>query len=278
MFEETNQTSIAQSMEGEGNVDGYREDIDLIDTVDSGEDDDVENDEIEDCGDDLFSEDGEQNQAELAEAEENPPFQLSDLEIVYNGKTTKLTEYPPEVIRTNFQKGLNYDHIKTENAALKASPAISLLQGAANMNGMPLNAYMESLQNDVDTMEYESMLQQGFSSEDAYGIVQSKRKEQNERMQNALHEMEKTEQTQKMYLSFVQRFPDVKPEEIPGQVWERHLQGEDLVGAYLDYQNRQLSEKLQMVHQNKESRKRAMGSALTDGPNHSDGFLSALFG
>lgn len=59
---------------------------------------------------------------------------------------------------------------------------------------------------------------------------------------------------------FLDVFPDVKAEDIPGEVWQRAAGGEGLVRAYALYENALLRSKLEALKQNGENRARSLGS------------------
>ena len=119
---------------------------------------------------------------------------------------------------------------------------------------------------------------QGYSAAEANRLVETKQAEREEALLASTAEYDKRQENLKMYADFNERFPNVNPQDIPLEVWERHLNGESLASAYLEVQNKQLASKLEILEQNQISRLKAMGSALTDEPENKDSFLDALFG
>lgn len=71
------------------------------------------------------------------------------------------------------------------------------------------------------------------------------------------------------YLRFAREFPDVKPGEIPPEVWEQVRRGGDLTGVYALHENRRLRSQLQALEQNHKNAQRSTGSRQSAG-NHSD--------
>ena len=59
---------------------------------------------------------------------------------------------------------------------------------------------------------------------------------------------------------FLEVFPDVKAEDIPGEVWQRAAGGEGLVRAYALYENTLLRARLEALKQNGANRERSLGS------------------
>lgn len=88
--------------------------------------------------------------------------------------------------------------------------------------------------------------------------------------------------------AFIRRFPDVKPEAIPREVWDRVSAGARLADAYAAWkqdqdtaavreENKQLKLELEAAKQNGRNRQRSIGSQATSaGETGRDDFLAAL--
>lgn len=61
-------------------------------------------------------------------------------------------------------------------------------------------------------------------------------------------------------MRFAQKFPDVKPTEIPNQVWMAVRNGESLVSAYIEHENSRLKAQMLAEKKNVENRERSAGS------------------
>lgn len=82
-----------------------------------------------------------------------------------------------------------------------------------------------------------------------------------------------------IYAAFVEEYPDVKPEEIPPQVWEWAQQEGSLVSAYRKWEILELKDELAALEMNQKNRRAAVGPAQSDGePAGVDPVTLALLG
>lgn len=82
-----------------------------------------------------------------------------------------------------------------------------------------------------------------------------------------------------VYQSFLNEYPDIRPTDIPSEVWEMANQTGDLLGAYRAYEIKKLREELEAYRKNEENRKMNVGSAQTDGEaSILDPIVAALLG
>lgn len=80
-----------------------------------------------------------------------------------------------------------------------------------------------------------------------------------------------------VYANFISAYPDVKPGDIPQEVWQDAQTEGSLVSAYRKYEIALLREKLRALEQNADNRKQAVGSAAGDGhPVQIDPVIAAL--
>ena len=110
------------------------------------------------------------------------------------------------------------------------------------------------------------------------------------------YEQSKQAKTQKMLDKFVSEFKDVKPEDIPDEVWNAVKNGEDLTSAYKSHitQNtlktkdsemaelkskiETLEKQLKVKEQNESTKKKAVVKPVNSLEEKEDDFLSGLFG
>ncbi len=82
-----------------------------------------------------------------------------------------------------------------------------------------------------------------------------------------------------IYAAFVEEYPDVRPEEIPPQVWEWAQQEGSLVSAYRKWEILTLKDELAALEMNQKNRRAAVGPAQSDGePSGVDPVTLALLG
>lgn len=63
-----------------------------------------------------------------------------------------------------------------------------------------------------------------------------------------------------IYAAFVEEYPDVRPEDIPQQVWEWAQQEGSLVSAYRKWEIAELRDELAALEMNQKNRRSAVGS------------------
>ncbi len=82
-----------------------------------------------------------------------------------------------------------------------------------------------------------------------------------------------------IYAAFVEEYPDVRPEDIPQQVWEWAQQEGSLVSAYRKWEILELKDELAAMEMNRKNRRAAVGPAQSDGePAGVDPVTLALLG
>ena len=82
-----------------------------------------------------------------------------------------------------------------------------------------------------------------------------------------------------IYAAFVEEYPDVRPEDIPQQVWEWAQQEGSLVSAYRKWEILELKDELAAMEMNRKNRRAAVGPSQSDGePAGVDPVTLALLG
>lgn len=102
---------------------------------------------------------------------------LDDLVIKYNGEEKKASEFKPDELVAHIQKGMNYDHIKTEVEAYKNSEQLKYLNELAKENGLKdWKEYVSTLKDNQIKSKIESRAKeletQGSRPEDAKRIAE----------------------------------------------------------------------------------------------------------
>ena len=220
-------------------------------------------------GDAVFEE--EFSEQSISEAEDNPlgvgeETQDERYTVKYNGKEERLTL---EELKTNAQKGMNYDHVKGEYEKLKNSPVMKVLDSLAGERNMSRSEFVLSLAGEREKNRTAELVGLGISEAEAKKIAGL---EESERARIAESESERP------YMEFARRFPEVKPEEIDQSVWDEFEKTNDLTAAYINFENRSLKNRLEMLEKNKENESRAVGSAAGSAAVFHDAFLEGLLG
>ena len=159
----------------------------------------------------------------------------------YNGKDVELTL---DELKTNAQKGLNYDHIKSERDALKGLNA----QGEPGINASNSAANLNEAKGLADSKE---VAQDDAQGDTALGMLED----------------------------FMREYPEIDPSTIPSEVWDGMGNGQELLSAFRAYENQQLKAQIKMYEQNQSNKLRAVGSVLSESQAAApDAFLSGLLG
>lgn len=82
-----------------------------------------------------------------------------------------------------------------------------------------------------------------------------------------------------VYQTFLDEYPDIRPNDIPPEVWDAANQSGDLLGAYRVYEIRKLRQQLEDMQKNADNRRMDVGSARSDGETKvTDPIILALMG
>ena len=171
------------------------------------------------------------------------------------------------------QKGLDYDRIRQERDDLK--------QNASRYGEM--EEFLKEMQGDFpsieefmdDTRARIKAEQEGISYDDALSKVKSART-----AAKAPSPAEKPSPVEE----FIQRFPNVKAEEIPESVWAEVRQTGDLVGAYVKHKEaeqadriKKLEEEIETLKQNAKNAARSTGSSRSSGNKSGKSTIAELW-
>lgn len=174
------------------------------------------------------------------------------------------------------QQGLDYERIRTERDQLRdyrkdADPALTLVKAYAEKNGMNITEY-------VDFCRKQELIATGIDEKNADAQISVEKQqaqlksEQDEKAAAAVQankqreELEKQAESRKTEMNrFLQKFPAVKPDDIPKEVWAEVAKGDSLVVAYTEHRNKQLETELAAERQNKANAQKSTGSLSTSG-------------
>ena len=242
----------------------------------------VDNEVIKENGEsDEDLENGEENQTEPKEESKEEdedsykPF-LDELskKIKYNKESVNV-ESIDDVIN-NYQKGLNYDKLQEKLSNLENSKAMSYIKNKAEELGMSIDEYMDQVENyereqqkQRDEEKIEEMIANGVPEEVAKEVVATSqlRKElqlEKNKLEREKKEREAKESKDKEYEDFLKEFPDVKPEDIPKDVF-LNAENSSLKEAYMRYQLEEQKKQIEILKKNKENSERTVGSTTERG-------------
>ncbi|MBO7733036.1 MAG: hypothetical protein J6S67_10795 [Methanobrevibacter sp.] len=225
------------------------------------------------------SESSTPNETEEAKTEDTdvdykPLLEALSKKVKYNGESVNIESI--EDLVTNFQKGLNYDKKQEQYENLQNSKVEQYVSKKAKELGMSVDEYIEQVENYEREQEkakeqarLEEMINNGVPEDVAKEVIAtSQLRKQLQEKENALKEQEEKTKAEndknKQYADFVEKFPGVKPESIPKEVFE-NAQSSNLVSAYKDWLIKDLETKLQIKEQNERNAKSAIGSVTETG-------------
>ena len=182
------------------------------------------------------------------------------------------------------QKGYDYDRVQQERDQLReykkvADPAYTAMKEFAKRAG-----FGDNLSGFLDALREQELRQSGKTETEAKNIVEQEKREANltareqavaakEQAQTsaAMREQRARERQQKSVADFYAMYPNVKPEDIPKEVWDAVFQkGADLTNAYTMYENKRLVAELAAERKNKENKASAPGSLSANAVSEQD--------
>ena len=216
----------------------------------------------------------ESNSKDEETVDYKPLLEALSKKVKYNGESVNIESIDDLV--TNFQKGLNYDKKQEQYENLQNSKVEQYVSKKAKELGMSVDEYIDQVENYEKEQEkkkeqerLEEMINNGVPEDVAKEVIAtSQLRKQLQEKENQLKEQEEKAKAEneknKQYDDFVNQFPNVKPEDIPKEVFESALSS-NLVSAYKDWLIKDLETKLQIKEQNEKNAKSAIGSVTETG-------------
>lgn len=173
------------------------------------------------------------------------------------------------------QKGMDYDRIRQKLDDLtaeksRADQSLSILSELAGAAGFSdVNAFLDEVKaerlskaEDMDMAAARSRV----ALERREKALADREAALNAEKQTAETARTEADRRNREALAFAGEYPDVKPTDIPPEVWEDVKKGETLVGAYRKYENAKLKAALAAKEKEAENRAKSAGSRQGDGP------------
>lgn len=196
-----------------------------------------------------------------------------------------------EDLISNYQKGLNYDKKVQELENLQNSKLEKYAKSKADELGISVEEYMDRVEKyeeeqkkAQEEQELEEMIENGVPDSLAREILAGRQlRFEYQKMKNEMKEWkestQKEEEKNKKYQEFLEKFPDVNPEDIPKEVFEE-AEKSSLSEAYMKWQLKELKSQLDVAKTNEKNAASTVGSVTSTGPtqeNHSvDLFLEGF--
>ena len=231
------------------------------------------------------SEEGEESDKEnQTESEETTDEEDEDNYKALLDKLSKKVKYNKESVQidsiddvvNNYQKGLNYDKLAEKLNNLENSKAMSYIHNKAEELGMSIDEYMEQVENYEKEQEkqkeqerLEEMISNGVPEDIAKEVVATSqlRKElqaEKNKLEQEKRNREEKESKDKEYADFIKEFPDVKPEDIPKDVF-LNAQNSSLTEAYTKYLLEEQRKQIEILKKQNENKSSSIGSTTEFG-------------
>jgi hypothetical protein len=153
---------------------------------------------------------------------------------------------------------------------LKSNPHLSYLEQKAQRLGMTVEQLIENDRKYEEQQKLNELIQKNIPPEYAEKLLKvdelEKWKAQTEQERQAeIQRQQQQQYKQQMYAEFMQMYPDVKPEQIPAEVWQLVNQGHRLASAYAIHENKLLKQQQQTQQANLKNAEGSTGSVKTQG-------------
>lgn len=181
---------------------------------------------------------------------------------------------PVSELITAAQKGLNYDHVKSELETLREQSgayqnAYNIMEQMAQASGMTLDEYVSFCGKTLEENRLREQLNRGIPEDVAKRLLEL---EQNESRRAGEEQLRKQEEAQRaQYAELLREYPNLK--ELPDEVAASIAGGEQPLAAYRAYELRQLKNELSTLKKAEENRQKSTGSLQGDAPEVVDDFL-----
>lgn len=252
-------------------------------------DDEVETEEAETSEEKEESEPNETQESE-DDVDYSPLLKALSGKIKYNKEEVNVESI--EDLISNYQKGLNYDKKVQELESLQNSKLEKYAKSKADELGITVEEYMDRVEKyeedqkrAQEEQELEEMVENGVPDTLAREILAGRQlRIEYQKMKNEMKEWKESTQKEaeknKEYEAFLEKFPDVNPEDIPKQVFE-DAEKSSLSEAYMKWQLGELKKKLEVAQKNEKNANATVGSVTDTGPtneNHTrDLFLEGFY-
>lgn len=191
------------------------------------------------------------------EADTKPePYKLK---IKYNHEEM---EIPEDEAIPLIQKGMNYDKLQERYNAIQNDPRLSRYQKVEQISKLLGYQSDEQLIDALYQNYYQLTAQQrGLTPEQIR--KEHELNQERERLQREKEVAQQQQQANAMYERFLQSFPNVQPQDIKPETWEKVRNGMDLTAAYVEQRNQELETQLKLLKQKEKNKNQAPVGGVT---------------
>ena len=199
---------------------------------------------------------GEESAEDTTPEADTKPYKIK---IKYNHEEM---EIPEDEAVPLIQKGMNYDKLQERYNALQNDPRLSKYQKIEQVSKLLGYQSDEQLIDALYQNYYQLTAQQrGLTPQQIQ--KEHELNQERERLQREQEAIQKQQQANAMYERFIQAFPDVLPEDIKPETWEKVKNGMDLTAAYVQQVNEELQKQIQLLKQKEKNKNQAPVGGVT---------------
>lgn len=261
-------------------------DEDIIDLTDIDDENVEENDETGTPTDSEETQPTEQETNATNEVDDNKFLDfINSKEIVYNGEKVKIDDL--DSLISTYQKGLNYDKVKSKADSLD-DEIVDYIRTKAQEHGWTekeyiqrVKAYEEDQRKQQTENEIQKLVGRGLDEETARRVAETEAfreqlKSEKANIEKQKAEIKAKEDKDKEYEEFLKLHPDIKPSDIPAEVF-KEAETKGLISAYEHYENKQLKEKIKILEQNKNNASNSVVTSTSNGSSTEQMSKDAFF-
>jgi len=172
------------------------------------------------------------------------------VEKAFAARLAKMREQIEAELRQKYEAELN-----------KHKPTLSYLEQKAQRLGLTVEQLIENDRKWEEQQALNDLIQKNIPEEYAKEMLENRKFR--EQYQIEKQQREQKEKEQKMYLEFLEAYPNVKPEEVPVEVWQEVAKGRNLLDAYIRYENQKLKAEMAKYQQQQQNQQANQANAAS---------------
>ena len=198
--------------------------------------------------------------------------EIQKLKIKYNHEEMEL---PIDEVQVLAQKGMNYDKLQERLHQVENHVGLKYLEELAERSGTDVEGLVNYWRNQEHQQELNQLIQNNIPEEYAKEIIENRKFRQ--QLQQKEAEAQRKEAESREFKDFLDTFPDVKPEEIPPEVWEKNNNGIPLKFAYMEHEMSKLKNEINVLKNNNLNKKKAVVNPIGNANDENyDAFLDGF--
>jgi len=189
---------------------------------------------------------------ETAETDEVIQDPEQRIKIKYNHEEKELTL---EEATQLAQKGMNYDKLQEKLFETQNNPGLAYLNELANRHGTSIENLVSYWKEQDSQAELNQLIQNNIPEEYAREMIENRKFREQQQLKEKETQAEARQHEE--FDDFFRTFTDIKPTDIPNEVWQKNNEGVPLKYAYMEHEFNNLKNEMQVLKHNKEIKKKA---------------------